>query len=251
MEVATGFLIAIAIGLTGVGGGVLTAPILILFMGLPAAESVGTSLVFVAVVKTFAVPFYLWRKQVNFRILAYLLAGGIPGVLAGSFILKRVDSSGLNWLVLTAVGLTVLISATLNVLRYAFQQERPVPDERPRTLALLAACIGVELGISSAGAGALGTLALLHFSQLAPSAVVGTDLLFGFVLSGVGGGFHLAAGTLNTAILIRMTCGGIAGAILGAHLATVLPTRKLRLALSVWLVVLGAQLFYRGLASGW
>jgi len=87
MEILLGFAIAVAIGLTGVGGGVLTAPLLIVCLGMPATQAVGTALLFVAAVKIFAVPVYLYRRQVDWRTLASMLAGGVPGVVAGSLLL--------------------------------------------------------------------------------------------------------------------------------------------------------------------
>src|SRR6478609_7246411 len=92
MEVLLGFVIALAIGLTGVGGGVITAPALILFLGMPPVEAVTTSLIFAACIKLLIAPTYLFRKQVDFRILALLLAGGLPGVVAGSYFLQRLDA---------------------------------------------------------------------------------------------------------------------------------------------------------------
>ena len=89
MEFLLGFVIAVLIGLTGVGGGSVTAPALVLFLGVGPAESVGTALLFTAIVKLVAAPVYIARKQVNFRILWLMLAGGMPGVLAGSYLLAR------------------------------------------------------------------------------------------------------------------------------------------------------------------
>jgi hypothetical protein len=249
MVVAIGFLIALGIGLTGVGGGVLTAPVLILFLGLPASQSVGTSLIFVAGVKTLAVPVYLSRRQVDFRVLGRMLAGGVPGVLAGSLLLNRVDARGLSWLVPTVVGLTVVVSASLNLLRLTLRFERPVPHESRWLLPLASAGIGLQVGFTSSGAGTLGTLLLLCFTPLAPATVVGTDLLFGCVLSAVGGGFHFAGRSFRPEVLVRLLAGGAAGALAGAYLAAFLPTRALRIALSLWLVGLGSQLCYRGLGA--
>ena len=83
MEFGLGFIIAVFIALTGVGAGSLTTPLLILLLGLPAKECVGTALIFGTVVKILSVPGYLFRKQVNWRVFAYLTAAGIPGVIAG------------------------------------------------------------------------------------------------------------------------------------------------------------------------
>ena len=96
MEFLLGFLIAAAVGLTGVGAGTITAPMLILFFHLPAAESVGTALSFAAVIKLVVLPLYLRRKQVGFRILALLCAGGIPGVLGGVYLLNILNAANVR-----------------------------------------------------------------------------------------------------------------------------------------------------------
>ncbi len=88
MEIVLGFIIAVAIGVTGVGAGVITAPVLILFMHVPPAHAVGTALAFGVAVKMLVVPMQISRKQVDYRVLGYLLAGGLPGVLTGSYMLR-------------------------------------------------------------------------------------------------------------------------------------------------------------------
>src|SRR5215471_10003579 len=104
MTTLAGALIALAIGLTGIGGGVLTAPVLLLFLGMPAPQAVGTALVFVAVVKLFAAPMFIVRKQVDYRILLRLLMGGLPGALIGSAVLSGLSHSGLNKMMLILLG---------------------------------------------------------------------------------------------------------------------------------------------------
>jgi len=247
VEIIVGFLIALGIGLTGVGGGVITAPVLILFLHMPAAVAVGTALIFAVAVKTFAVPVYLWRKQVDFRALKYLLLGGVPGVLGGSLLLKGLKAQ--SGLVLMAVGFIVVISASVTLLRMALKLERNGERNRYILLALAATVIGLETGFSSAGAGALGTIALMQLTSMAAPEVVGTDLMFGFVVALVGGGFHFIQGSYDPQVLLRLIAGGIAGGIAGAYLAGVFPKRVLRAAISVWLVWLGSQLCYRGVIA--
>jgi len=111
VEILAGFLIALAIGATGVGAGSITAPILILFFGMSASSAVTTSLVFSTIVKLFATPIYLSRGQVNFRVFAYMAAGGLPAVILGSILLNHLDKEGLTRPILIIVGITVLISA--------------------------------------------------------------------------------------------------------------------------------------------
>jgi uncharacterized membrane protein YfcA len=124
-----------------------------------------------------------------------------------------------------------------------------VRTDRAHRLAWAAFPIGCEVGFSSAGAGALGTLALLGFTTLPAACVVGTDLLFGLTLSTIGGGLHVGLGAWDRALLTQMILGGIPGGLLGARLATVLPSRPLRAALLVWLVYLGGELLLRGVRS--
>src|SRR5712691_5307293 len=114
MEIGLGFVIAIAIALTGVGAGSLTTPLLILLLGVPAAESVGTALIFGAVVKLITAPVYMFRGQVNLRALGFLLAGGLPGVLAGSFLLHGMRSSVMMGL----LGFTIMTVALLNLFHF-------------------------------------------------------------------------------------------------------------------------------------
>ena len=83
MTFLIGFVIAMAVGLTGVGAGSITAPVLILLFGTSPADAVGTSLIYAAVIKLAVAPVYFWRKQVSLRILTLLCAGGVPGVVAG------------------------------------------------------------------------------------------------------------------------------------------------------------------------
>jgi uncharacterized membrane protein YfcA len=249
MEILLGFAIAVAIGSTGVGGGVITAPLLILCLGMPVTRAVGTALLYVAAVKTFAVPLYLYRRQVDWRTLGVMLVGGVPGVLGGTLLLNGAEARGLSQLVLGVVGLTVAVSASLTLARCFSGARHAVGRPHPKTLGVTSAAIGLEVGFSSAGAGALGTVALFHFTALPAAAVVGTDLLFGFVLSALGGSFHFAAGTYDAAVTLKLIGGGIAGALVGAQAACRLPSRALRIGISVLLVGLGCYLLLRSITA--
>jgi uncharacterized membrane protein YfcA len=107
--------------------------------------------------------------------------------------------------------------------------------------------IGAEVGFSSSGAGALGTLALLGLTPLDARRIVGTDLAFGLCLSLVGGTLHLSGASLDSALLINLVAGGILGALVGTGLASRIPVRTMRLALSLWLFVMGLQLCWHAL----
>lgn len=246
MEIVLGFLIAVAIGVTGVGAGVITAPVLILFLHVPPARAVGTALAFGVAVKLLVVPMQIYRKQIDYRVLKYLLAGGIPGVLLGSFILAKLNASGSQGILYAVLGLTIIIMAALNLYRLWFRPLEEGTRNQLRWLPLIAMPIGAEVGFSSAGAGALGSLVLLWLTKLTPARVVGTDLFFGLCLSLVGSGFQVSAGNYNGAILAKLVIGGLVGAFAGTYLAAITPQRAFRVVLSLWLITLGIQLAWSG-----
>jgi uncharacterized membrane protein YfcA len=246
VEFALGFVIALAISLTGVGAGSMTTPLLILLLGVAPTTAVGTALTFGAIVKLASVPFYAFRRQVNLRILRILLAGGIPGVLLGAFSLewlKRASFSGV--LYITLGGLIVFTA-----LFHLYRMFRPRPEsghrERPHWIWSLAFPIGAEVGFSSAGAGALGSLLLLSFTRLTAAEVIGTDLCFGLALSAAGSVIQVGAGNYDAALLIKLVIGGLIGSLCGSMLAGRLPQRPLRVALLLMLVILGTQLALHG-----
>jgi len=242
MEFALGFLIAVAIGLTGVGAGTLTTPLLILLLGLPAQECVGTALIFGAAVKLLTAPIYLLRRQVDGRALGFLLAGGLPGVLAGALALHQLSTN----LVMILIGSTIFAVAIFHLFRPSPEGRR----DRRGLLALAALPIGAEVGFSSAGSGALGALSLMTLTPLSAAEVVGTDLCFGLVLSVIGGSIHATMGSLNAPVLGKLLMGGVPGAVTGAMLASRAPAGRLRFALSLAMAILGANLVYKGMSLG-
>lgn len=251
MEFLLGFAIAVLIGLTGVGGGVITAPVLTLFLGIPPVESVGTALVFTAIVKLAAAPVYLWRRQVSFRILGLLLLGGLPGVVGGSYVLARLSRAdhGHNGTILALLGATIIVMAGFNLYRL-FRPDRPETQrERLGWLPWIAIPIGAEVGFSSAGAGALGSLVLMSFTLIPAGQIVGTDVLFGLGLSLAGGGISLGTGNYEAALAMKMAAGGLLGAFAGANLLSFLPARPVRVALCLWLVSVGGQLCWRAVTA--
>jgi uncharacterized membrane protein YfcA len=242
MQYLIGFFIALFIALTGVGAGTITVPILVLFLGVPAAEAVGIGLLFASAVKFILVPAQLFRGNIAWRTLGFMLLGGIPGVLIGSFFLKHLITDGSQNLLNAILGAILVFTAAWQLI-FSFRtikENRQRPD-RTHVLAALMFPVGAEVGFSSAGAGALGSAALLSLTPLAPAQVVGTDIAFGFIVSLIGSGAHWVTGGTNTALLLQLIAGGIVGAIGGAMLSTRIPRRPLRLALWAWLLILGGQ----------
>ena len=118
--------------------------------------------------------------------------------------------------------------------------------ERPRLLLATAFPIGAEVGFSSAGAGALGSLLLLSFTRLSTAEIVGTDLCFGLGLSTVGSLIQVSQGNYDAMLLYKLVIGGLCGALTGTLLAGRIAQRPLRIALLSMLIVLGVQLANHG-----
>jgi uncharacterized membrane protein YfcA len=242
MEYVVGFLIACAVGLTGVGAGSITAPILILFFHLKPAVAVGTALTFAAVIKFSVLPIYLRRRQVNYRILLLLCAGGIPGVVIGIQVLKRMSMEDHEKGIFLVLGITIIFLSLVNLYRSLRKRVQTGTVDRSGWLPPIAALIGAEVGVSSAGAGALGAVVIMTLTQLTPALVVGTDMVFGLTISTIGSGLHLFIGHYDLHMLIRLCVGGILGAVCGALLSSRIPSRTLQMVLFICLIGLGVQL---------
>ena len=171
-----GFLIALAVGLTGIGGGSFTVPALVLIVGLPAGEAVGTAFVFAGALRLIAAPFYLLRQQVHSRYFRLMLTGAVPGLVLGIVALRILAKAGNSPVVIIVLG--VLLALTSGVTFVPRVQNPGFAVENARWLPWLAFPIGIESGFSSAGAGALGTVLLLNYSEMSPAQVVGTDIVF-------------------------------------------------------------------------
>lgn len=246
-EVGLGFLIALAIGLTGVGAGTITAPALLLALRIPPPVAVGTALIYGGIIKLAGAPSYLLRKQVNFGVLAWMVAGGLPGVMAGSLLFARYATRRSDVL-LGVLGVIVLVSAGLSLWRVIRSGRTEPAKDRRHWLPLIALPLGAEFGFSSAGAGALGTIALMGLTTMPARQVVGTDVFFGLALSLVGGGFQFMTGNYDGVLLTKLILGGIPGVLIGANLSALMPSRPLRFALSLWLMSLGGQLCWRSIS---
>jgi uncharacterized membrane protein YfcA len=244
MHYLVGFLIALAVGLTGVGGGSFTVPALVLLAGLTAGEAVGTAFLFAGVLRLIAAPFYLAGKHIHSRYLWLLLQGAVPGLLVGTWALRLLNRDAGNPVVILLLGIILAASSSVTFIRRI--QNPAFAAKNHRWLPWLALPIGVESGFSSAGAGALGTVLLLNYSEMSPAQVVGTDLLFGLVLAVIGGAFHWSFGSVSLPILSQLLLGGIPGVVLGCLLAPKVPAKNLRAAVAMVAIFAGLQLVWSG-----
>lgn len=244
MNFLLGFLIALAVGLTGIGGGSFTVPALVLIVGLAAGEAVGTAFVFAGVLRLFAAPFYLLGRQFHGRYLWLLLLGAIPGLLVGTLALRLLGREGGNPVVVILLGIVLALSSSVT---FAPRVQNPgFARKNSSWLPWLALPIGVEAGFSSAGAGALGTVLLLNYSEMTPPEVIGTDLVFGLVLAVIGGAFQWKFGAINAPVLLQLLAGGVPGVVFGCVMARKIPARKLKLVVALIAIFAGVQLVWNG-----
>jgi uncharacterized membrane protein YfcA len=245
MQYVIGFIIALFITLTGVGAGTITVPILVLFLGVPAPVAVSIGLIFSAAVKLILVPAQIVRGTVAWRTLGYMLLGGAPGVLVGSLYLKHLITAGSQNVINLLLGIILVATSSWQIV-FSFRRvrDRAEVKDRSRWLTWLMFPVGAEVGFSSAGAGALGSAALLSLTPLAPAQIVGTDIAFGFVVSLIGSGAHWFSPVSDPTLLLQLIAGGVVGAIGGTVVSTHIPRRPLRFALWIWLLVLGGQFLF-------
>jgi hypothetical protein len=142
--------------------------------------------------------------------------------------------------------LGVLLAASSSVTFVRRAQNPSFARKNYRWLPWLALPIGVESGFSSAGAGALGTALLLNYSEMTPTQVVGTDLLFGLVLAVIGSAFHWTFGSINSPVLLQLLAGGVPGVVAGCLLGRKIPAGKLKTVVAMVAIFAGLQLVWAG-----
>jgi uncharacterized membrane protein YfcA len=248
MNFFIGFIIALGVGLTGIGGGSFTVPALVLIGGLSGNAAVGTAFVFAGALRLIAAPFYVLERNVHKGYLRLLLQGAIPGLLIGTIVLQLLSKRN-SPVVVIILGVVLAFSSAISFTRR--MQNREFARKNSRWLPWFALPIGVEAGFSSAGAGALGTTLLMNYSEMSPSQVVGTDILFGLVLAVIGSAFHLKFGAIDAPILWQLLLGGLPGVLLGCAFARRVPARKLKVIIALIALFAGLQLVWDGTHTLW
>lgn len=254
------FAVGIVVGLTGMGGGALMTPMLVLFFGVSPLTAVSSDLVASAVMKPAGSIVHLRRGTVNMRLVGFLCIGSVPAAFAGVFVLKAMgDGEQVQHAVKIALGLAILFTATLLMVRaYMRLVERarsrdgkgsPLPQSRPEVRVrpfptiLLGVVGGLIVGMTSVGSGSLIIIGLmLLYPGLKASQLVGTDLVQAVPLVASAALGHALYGDLDLAISIPLIVGGVPGAYIGAQLSARLPGGIVRRALAFVLLASGLKL---------
>ena len=247
-----GFFVGLVVGLTGVGGGSLMTPLLVLGFGVSPLTAVGTDLLFAAITKAGGVVSHAWQRTVDWRVAGLLAVGSVPGAVAALTLLAWLPPAGAatRALVSTALGVMLVLTAIALAFRSRLIEWARARGEggwlvRNSRLATIAtgAFIGIAVSFSSVGAGAVGVTALvLLFPALATLKIVGTDIAHAVPITLVAGIGHAILGNTDWLLLASLLVGSLPGILVGSHLAARLPERVVRHSLVAVLLLAGGKL---------
>jgi uncharacterized protein len=252
--VISGAVVGFLVGMTGVGAGSLTTPLLISVFNVPAPIAVGTDLLFAAITKSTAAWRYQKHRNIDWHVLAWLAAGSIPGAVATLLVLKwaHQDMAALAALIRKALGVILIISAIANaaypwlVRSRAYETDAPMTRAKRRRTLALGILIGVLVVLTSVGAGAIGVAALmLLYPNLAVRRLIGTDVVHAIPLAFVAGLGHLALGSIDLRVLGLLLLGSIPGIAMGARVTGRAPDWIVRAVLAVVLLVAAVLLLMK------
>jgi uncharacterized membrane protein YfcA len=250
----SGFAVGAIVGLTGVGGGSLMTPLLVLVFGISPATAVGTDLLYAALTKAGGTVAHGRKGHIDWAITGRLALGSIPAaaltiwVLAqlpkGSNTIGAIISNGLGFaLMLTAIA--ILFGRRLRAYAAAHEESPLRQRHLPVITVAVGAILGVLVTISSVGAGALGVAALFFlYPSLSPVRIVGSDVAHAVPLTLVAGLGHWLLGGVDWALLGALLLGSLPGIWLGSHVSAKVPEHILRRLLASMLVLIGGKLVF-------
>jgi uncharacterized protein len=244
-----GFGVGALVGLTGMGGGSLMTPLLVLVFGIKPVVAVGSDLTYAAITKTVGGWRHLRHGTVDMSLSSWICFGSVPAAVGGVYVLgaiERAAGSEFDDFMLFFLAFALLFTGTAVLTRALFakkliDRERFDPTTRNKVAAvLLGAFVGFVLGITSAGSGTLIAVGLIFMFHLAPRQVVGTDVFQAAVLLWAAAAAHLVSGNVDWGLVGTILIGSLPGVWLGSHLVTKVRVEALRLALAI--VLIGAGL---------
>jgi uncharacterized membrane protein YfcA len=257
-----GFAIGILVGMTGMGGGSLMTPLLILIFGTSPTTAIGTDIFYSAITKTVGGWRHMRLKTVNFELVKWLAFGSVPAAMAGvavvSVLEKQISEDRLDSLVYAVLGGTLLMVGVITLTRALIL--RNLVDERDRfdvgrrhkvAAVLIGATTGFVIGITSAGSGTVIAILLIAVYRLSPKKVVGTDVFHAAVLLWAAGIAHWVGGNVDFGLAGNILVGSVPGVVIGAALSDRAPQGFIRTALGVVLVASGIVTIQKGDPTVW
>lgn len=249
----SGFVVGLLVGQTGMGGGALMTPLLILLFGVHPATAVGTDLLYASATKTVGTLVHGINHTVDWRIVGWLALGSVPATAVTLMAISRFELAGgaASGIISSVLGVMLFLTALSLVFRrrfVAFVGPR-LMTVAPRRTAWLTVVTGVGLGVlvtlTSVGAGAIGVTALLLLYPRLPMAiVVGSDIAHAVPLTLVAGVGHWFLGSVDWPLLGALLTGSVPGIIIGSYFSALLPDAVLRPVMAVTLVLVGGRLVF-------
>jgi uncharacterized protein len=249
----SGFFVGLLVGMTGVGGGSLMTPLLILLFGVHPATAVGTDLLYAAATKTGGSLVHGFARSIDWRVVRRLATGSIPATVLTIVALSHFNLNGevIRSVITLVLSLALFITAILLVFRDSIVKlyRARVPDLEPGRTAAITVAVGAILGllvsISSVGAGAIGVVALvLLYPRLPMARIVGSDIAHAVPLTLIAGLGHWMLGSVDWHIIISLLAGSLPGIFIGSYSAIRVPERALRLVLAATLFVVASRIVY-------
>ena len=254
--------IGVLVGMTGMGGGSLMTPLLILIFGISPTTAIGTDIFYAAVTKTVGGWRHLRMKTVNMDLVKWLAIGSVPsavgGVILVSWLQTKVGEARLEELVYAVLGGTLLMVGVITLARALIL--RSLIDERDRfeverrhkvAAIVIGATTGFVIGITSAGSGTVIAILLIAVYRLAPKKVVGTDVFHAAILLWAAGIAHWVGGNVDFVLAANILLGSIPGVVIGASLSDKAPQGFLRTALGLVLIGSGIVTVQKGDPEVW
>jgi uncharacterized membrane protein YfcA len=249
--VAFGLGVGVLVGMTGIGGGSLMTPLLILVFGIKPITAVGTDLAYGAVTKTVGGWRHLRQGTVDMSLSMWMAVGSVPAAVGGVYVLElleRTYGDEFDELLIVVLAITLLFTGVMTLTRALFlkalhDKERQSIEMTTRNKVnaiVLGALVGFVLGVTSAGSGALIAVGLILLFRLIPSRVVGTDIFHAAILLWAAAAAHLVAGNVDFPLAGNILIGSIPGVWIGSNLTLRVGNSVLRTTLA--LVLIGAGL---------
>jgi hypothetical protein len=251
LYVGSGFAVGFLVGMTGVGGGSLMTPLLILLFKIHPATAVGTDLLYAASTKSIGTLVHAVARTVDWKLVGLLAIGSVPATIATILVLSQFNqqSASAEHTITLTLGAVLVITAAFLILgrkirdRYA---ERLQSLDR-RKISLLTILLGLVMGVlvttTSVGAGAIGVTVLLLLHPKMPAGnVVGSDIAHAVPLTLLAGAGHWYLGSINWALLSTLLIGSLPGIVLGSLVATRAGETLVRVALASVLILVGVRL---------
>lgn len=250
--ILSGFFVGLLVGQTGMGGGSLMTPILVLLFGVHPSTAVGTDLLYASATKTAGTLVHGMNHTVDWRVVRRLAAGSIPATVLTVVAMSFAHLGTGNGRVLSCIlGCMLLLTALSLVFRHQFLHlvgptlQHLTPRQTARLTVATGAVLGIGVTLSSVGAGALGVTALLMlYPRLPTASVVGSDIAHAVPLTLIAGAGHWWLGSVDLPLLTSLLSGSIPGIVLGSFLAAHIPERVLRPVLAATLCLVGGRLVF-------